>query len=1137
MPGLLAAFCEELSMRARPLSGKLACSTQAQKNLRITKGNTFLLVVAVVVVLVLLAAFGIMYSKWFVLHREAQTAIDASALQVARDMSRIVVSSSDGTNFGTVGLMDDAGVGNDPNKRAVRSINTIMATIRLDAIVADLLKNKTMAVLAAEDLVRARQDSLKLRLAISAAVDGAGAKDKSGNLINLNNSASEAYDANVRLNGTTERLDEVKVTLGTIKPGYAQTSTPTPCGAVGENKVSGAYYPAYTFIDTKVAGEKLQFVFASIADSAKIVDSGSFVALADSGLPDYVVPAAVQVTTREAQKQTTGTTKGGSKPKRDSITISSHAEVGGRPASNFNPSGSLVLGFPQTIPASGNGVDFTSVQSIMNNSQIDFKNTFANQGKTTNTKLNDISSVTSLGSPSPYTGWNNKSLGGYLRAKGGAVPTSANARMQPKNLRGRLADDPSVVLSICVYDWLRNMALRPCPQEVVAALSTPLSQIAGNSAYTGGQDKFAFALRENPDFFVPAYAKQGEHLPVTFGIVNVPADGIGDPRDQRRFMEDPNAYRRQIANVFGYVPAAPTLSERTMLVSIGQDGNALTTNGQPMQTLLDFQSEIYKMNVVASDTAKIAQKVAKGKVAEARDANDSISALRTEIKRKGGSLSNEEDQDEALAAQHKKKGKPVNQQEEGSGQGEGGSASKQQIGISGNESIDQLRSEINNQASKRDKAMKKAERSMNTLVNAVHVMDVAAGMLNDLKALSVTGVTKTGSHQFQIVNGQFSPPTRVPTEADFNEEGKINMGQSAPASGNDWAQPLKNGQSQMSVYTRTNVASSNTNTGRDPFLPPVMAQAAFNLNEVTQRFMFVAVGEKIKVTNLGLEAYGENILEDQYEYQNTAAKLTPIKSVQNSYMDWNCVARLNGANDVGAFYGDSHQQGYSGTAKLASASSDRNNDFMPAAFAAESQGYPLISEWTIRCPAPVCPDPNLKQNWTYVHSGGTAKGSAEYKDGKGDTVYALKMVTPSVNSNNDISYYLGSENVGRPEYLMHFYTDFEEWWTAIQMGNAGQNTAAGTDSVQQIANELDLTTVDQIPKTREKALEWWNAYKLITNTGGLAQDAEITDTSRTGAAARVWGTRVQLERWMVYLQLVFYTIDDYGCQRMFRWSS
>lgn len=1131
-------------MRARPMSRRLSGTDSAHSHLRFANGNTFFLVAAGVAVLILLAAFVIIYSKWFVLHQQAQTAIDASALQVANDMSRIVVDQTNGTNFGPVGLMDDAAVGNDPNKRSVRSINTIMATIRLDAIVADLLNNKTMAVLAAEDLLRARQDSLKLRNAIIAAVDGEGAKDKNGQIIKLKTSANNAYDANVRLNGITERLDEVKVTIGTIKPGYAQTSTPTPCGDVGENKVAGSHYPAYSFINTKVAGQTLQFVFASVADSAKIVDSGSFVALNESGLPDYVVPACVEVSTREANRQTATTTqKKGSQEKRESITVSARAEVGGRPASSFNPSGSLVLGFPQTIPASGNGVDFTSVQSIMNNSQIDFKNTFSNQGKTSTARSADVASISSLGTQSPYKGWNNRSPGDYLRATEGSVPSQAGASMRPKNLRGRLADDPSVVLSICVYDWLKNMALRPCPQEVVTALSTPLSQVVGNSAQAG-HDSFAFDLmgRPNRGFIEPAYALQQEHLPVTFGIVNVPPDGIGDPRDQRHFMEDPNAYRRQIANIFGYVPAAPTLSDRTMLVSIGQDGSAVTTNGQPMQTLIDFQHEIYKMNGLAADTAKLAQKVAKGKVAEAREANDAISAIRAEIKKKGGSLSSEEEQDEAMAAQHKKKQKPDAAHEEGGGQGEAGSGAKRQMSISGGESIDQLRAQLNEQGQKRDKAMKKAQRSMNTLVNAVHVMDVAAGMINDLKSLSVTGVTKTGNHDYKIVNGQFSPPTRVPTEQEFEEEGKINMGQSGPEASNDWAFPLSNnGQSQISVYTRTNVASSRSSDGGNlwvsPGMPPVMAQQAFNLNEIGQRFMFVAVGEKIKVTHLGLEAYGENILKDQYEYQNTAAKLTPVKSVHNSYMDWNCIARLNGANDSGAYYADSHTPGYSGTAKVSFNFSQPGRDFMQAAFADDSSGYPLISEWTIRCPAPVCPDPNEKTSWTYVHSGGTAKGSMEWKDGK-NTVYALKSVTPSVNpANNDIAYYLGPENVGKPEYLMHFYTDFEEWWKAIQMGNAGQNTAAGTDSIQQIADELDLGTVDQIPKTREKALEWWNTYKLITNTGGAAQDREITELNRNGAPARVWGTNVQLQRWMAYLQLVFYTIDDYGCQRMFRWSS
>lgn len=110
-------------------------------------GNTLILMLVLIGFVVLaIALFTVNYTQLMLSNKEAKTAIDAAALQAALDLSRVVIThEKDNTYFGNVALVDDLYTddkGNlDSTKRPVLGINTIMATIRLDALIANELKN------------------------------------------------------------------------------------------------------------------------------------------------------------------------------------------------------------------------------------------------------------------------------------------------------------------------------------------------------------------------------------------------------------------------------------------------------------------------------------------------------------------------------------------------------------------------------------------------------------------------------------------------------------------------------------------------------------------------------------------------------------------------------------------------------------------------------------------------------------------------------------------------------------------------------------------------------------------------------------------------------------------------------------
>lgn len=1028
-----------------------------------SKGSTLVLVLACLAIVALLVGFLVLnFGQLLSTHKEAQTAIDAAALQASKDIGKIVITSKDGSNFGNVALLDDNFITDgckpkvDVAKPPVVSINTIMATVRLDALIANELKNKSMLVLAMEDLARAQQDSKLLRDKIVDAVEkGTEVKDIDGKVIKIQSDVNKAYDDNAIRMGNAARKGDVKIVPGYVVAGSMQTNVPTPVPA-NKAQVTGSFYEASKPIATKVLGQDLQFMFSAVGAQPSLIANDQFVPYAKQSATEYLVPTAIQVTADETVQGGAPTSYGQSEQDKKrtrpegKLTGVSTAIVGGQRQSFV--SGSLVIGFPQTIPPSAMGANFSTIKNIMNMSQI----------RPTG-QPNMLNANANLGGASPYdNGWNKSSPGVWLQAQGGNVPSDPKGKMVSNppttsftGFRGRTSDDPSVVLSFLVYDWLRHLYLRPNIDSVVSALETTLANPSTKSSVLIENDKFA----SNLGFMAPAYANHEANYPTTFALVKVPLDGVGDPRDQRNFEQDPEAYRRQIANVFNYVPASPTLPDASLMVSMDNEGRVVTTNGEPIKVLTDFWQRVVDSNNVAAQTMKNAITAEKQKMEEAQVADDNIRKL--EIKKK-------------------RTADPAQLQE--------------------------IQRQIDHETDVRDQASLKVSRAEAVGANAMFMINMSLGILNDRKAITAGGVTPVGEN-FEIAKGILCPASHTATVAEIISDQAIPTGQTGPASGNNWAAPLVDNLPQIQLYVGTGQKVSQSipsNQPNDLWMQPVLAATSIPPNTI---FMLTVKGDVSSSSGGGTIAieplnnlpanWSPDILEGQFEYQNTASLVTqPTGSAQ---LVWNCIARDNAANEKGNYFGGSP---------------------------ATTGSYPLACEWTLRCPAPVAvtppstpptppppsttptppppvpPPPPRSTTPTCFNANVISVHSLGDPNRLGSD---LSNVNPQADSSGNVTYKYNGQT-------MHFFTDFNTWYAQLE----------ATKNVPEWPGIYDGYGGKHAWALFSKS-DWQNWWDNYANKG-----TPISTQS---------GSTADQKRWSAYRQVLFWTQTGSACAQLYRWSS
>ncbi|MCC6980909.1 MAG: hypothetical protein IT343_21495 [Candidatus Melainabacteria bacterium] len=424
--------------------------SRSSKRLRGQRGNMIILILAILMgVLMLLLAFSLSYVRMLGSNSEQKTAIEAAALAAARDLGRIVIEDP---NFGFISISDAAP--SAPNTKAddgfalpVTSINTLLATIRLDMIIANHLGDTTMTTLAETDYTNAMsaKDFLvgALQQAMLPGGGGASLRDVDGNSVSPYQAAEDAYRQNVvRIAGGNSRMvnGSMKLTLGCLStPAITATVAPTPASmaAIGSSQVMQGNYVSY--IDVPFNGKS--FVFAGIGKDVKLVDQKVFTP-SPGGVP-YAIPTIVKA---EADHMIASAGSGG--------TNIVHAVACAQPATVVDPRpapGALTLSF-----LSGRIPEFGMPQNLFTDPQL---------------ASDTLKIKTSMGGDSPGGGTLTPTT---IPPYGGSMPMSQG-------------------ISTGMYDWLRRAGTKPNVSAVMNFMTTSFrpgitDTVGGVNVYTWNEN-------------------------------------------------------------------------------------------------------------------------------------------------------------------------------------------------------------------------------------------------------------------------------------------------------------------------------------------------------------------------------------------------------------------------------------------------------------------------------------------------------------------------------------------------------------------------------------------------------------------------------------------------------------------------
>ncbi len=306
-----------------------------------------------------LAFFSLGYVRLLGSSNEQRNAIEAAALSAARDLSMIAVDTNE---YGWISLSDSAPTGtltmaNDQYNTPVRSINSIIGTLRLDLIIATELGDANLQEMIKHDLTKAKaaQDTLAQELQNSL---GAGATCVSikGDNINVFDNALKAYKANqIRMTGSSNYVpDSLKLSLGALTTGgITNIPLPNPSSKskVPSNKQLNDFYLSYVNVPV---GDQ-DFVFAGVGDSIKLIDSKQWVAQA----PNLPYQLATVVKAEVDQKMHNG---------QNDQDYTLHAVACAQPANISDPKpapGALTFSFPDGIPP-----EIVNPMSMLTNTQL-----------------------------------------------------------------------------------------------------------------------------------------------------------------------------------------------------------------------------------------------------------------------------------------------------------------------------------------------------------------------------------------------------------------------------------------------------------------------------------------------------------------------------------------------------------------------------------------------------------------------------------------------------------------------------------------------------------------------------------------------------------------------------------------------
>ncbi|MBS2004159.1 MAG: hypothetical protein JST44_21820 [Cyanobacteria bacterium SZAS LIN-5] len=265
--------------------------------LRSCTGSSLALVVTIFIgILVVLAFFALSFVRTVGGHQEQETAIEAASLAAAKSLSKVVI---DDPAVGLVGLSNSPPaykntMAQDNYYTPVRSINSLLATNRLDMVIADLLDDDLLRQCADFDYARLMQARQRLSAELVRCVErGAHATDADGGTLTPWDDALAAYESNgQRMTGSQTKLlvDTLKITLGGAEAIATNCPIPRPSKYARLNTDEQSNYNYVAYKNIVFRGKS--FVFAGTSSSSCLVDVKNFRETMPN-LP-YLIPCVVK---------------------------------------------------------------------------------------------------------------------------------------------------------------------------------------------------------------------------------------------------------------------------------------------------------------------------------------------------------------------------------------------------------------------------------------------------------------------------------------------------------------------------------------------------------------------------------------------------------------------------------------------------------------------------------------------------------------------------------------------------------------------------------------------------------------------------------------------------------------------------
>lgn len=273
---------------------------------RSRRGNMLALIGATTFIIVAIILFGLWYASQTMGTTAHRTAIESAALAAATDLGRITIQTP---QCGYVSLTGLAPVGtgtmlSDNYYCQVHGINELLASARLDMIIADDMGDANLLAVAKADMTNILAANSALMTALqNACKQGGSGTDAYGNTITPYDDAKNIYLSNQAVQSTY--VDKsFQLVMGNISGGMC-TATVVPQAAnparfsnvaVAAADQIGNYYRS----DTDIVYDGVDFVFGAVGQQAALAGNDKFNAKAN--LP-YAIPCAVQVSASQQFQQ------------------------------------------------------------------------------------------------------------------------------------------------------------------------------------------------------------------------------------------------------------------------------------------------------------------------------------------------------------------------------------------------------------------------------------------------------------------------------------------------------------------------------------------------------------------------------------------------------------------------------------------------------------------------------------------------------------------------------------------------------------------------------------------------------------------------------------------------------------------